>query len=133
MRSDTRTVTIHARPEDVFAIVAEPGALPRWAIGFAKSVALTDDGWRVELASGTRVPIRYVTSRELGVVDFHIAPAPGAGSVAHARILANGDGTEVVFTQFQGDAPDDVFDAQVEAVARELVVLKALAETECPL
>jgi hypothetical protein len=39
---------------------------------------------------------------------------------------------KVVFTQFQGDAPDDVFDAQVEAVRRELVVLKALAETECP-
>jgi hypothetical protein len=40
---------------------------------------------------------------------------------------------KVVFTQFQGDAPDDVFDAQVEAVRRELVVLKALAETACPL
>ncbi len=133
MRSDTRTITIDARPEDVFAIVAEPSALPRWAIGFAKSMALTDDAWTVELAGGTRVPIRYVTSREHGVVDFHIALAPDAGSVAHARILANGAGTEVVFTQFQGDALDEVFDAQVEAVARELVVLKALAETECPL
>ena len=133
MRSDTRTITIDARPEDVFAIVAEPSALPRWAIGLAKSVARTDDGWTVELASGTRVPIRYVTSPELGVVDFHIAAAPGVEAVAHARILANDGGTEVVFTQFQGDAPDEVFDAQVEAVTRELVVLKALAETECPL
>ena len=68
MRSDTRTITIDARPEDVFAIVAEPSALPRWAIGFAKSMALTDDAWTVELAGGTGVPIRYVTSREHGVV-----------------------------------------------------------------
>ena len=77
MRSDTRTITIDARPEDVFAIVAE--------------------------------------------------------AVAHARILANEDGTEVVFRQFQADAPVNVFDAQAEAVTRELVVLKVLAETECPL
>lgn len=133
MRSDTTTITIEAQPADVFAVVAEPSALPRWAIGFAKSVAETDDGWTAELASGARVPIRYVTNPELGVVDFHMEPAPGVEAVAHARILANGDGTEVVFTQFQGDQLDEVFDAQVEAVKHELVVLKALAETQCPL
>jgi hypothetical protein len=29
--------------------------------------------------------------------------------------------------------PDDVFDAQVRAVAHELVALKALLEVQCPL
>ncbi len=85
MRSDTRTITIHARPQDVFAIIAEPSALPRWAIGFAKSVALIDDGWTVELAGGTRVPIRYVTSPELGVVD-RAAPEPDQRTPAEVRL-----------------------------------------------
>lgn len=133
MRSDTTTIAIDARPEDVFAIVADPVALPRWAIGFAKSVAQHGDVWTVELASGDHVPIRYVTNPELRVVDFHIEPAPGVEAVAHARVLGNGERAEVIFTQFQRDQPDEIFDAQIEAVRHELVVLKALAETTCPL
>ena len=133
MRSDTASITIQAHPASVLAILAEPAALPRWAIGFAKSVAKTEHGWEVELASGGRVPIRYVVDHELGVVDFHMEPASGVETVAHARVLANGAGSEVVFTQFQGDQPEGVFDAQAQAVRHELIVLKALAETECPL
>lgn len=133
MRSDTKSVTIHAPRDEVFAIVADPTALPRWAIGFARSIAPSGDHWTVELASGDHVALRYVTSAELGVVDFHIEPAPGVEAVAHARVLANGDGAEVVFSQFQGGQPDEVFDRQVAALEHELVVLKALAEARCPL
>ena len=133
MRADTATVTINAPKEEVFALVAAPRELPRWAIAFAKSISETDDGrWTVELASGARLPIRYVTDPGLGVVDFHMEPEPGTDLVAHARVLANGESSEVVFTQFQGDAPDEVFEAQVVALRHELTVLKALAEARCP-
>ena len=37
MRSDTRTVTIGARPDDVLVFVGDGANLPRWAIGFARA------------------------------------------------------------------------------------------------
>ena len=49
-------------------------------------------------------------------------------------MLPNGDGAEVLFTQFQSPGLfDEAFAAQVRAVGRELVTLRALAEVECPL
>jgi Polyketide cyclase / dehydrase and lipid transport len=47
MRSDTRTITIAARPEDVLAFVGDGANLPRWAIGFATAVRPDDAGWIV--------------------------------------------------------------------------------------
>jgi hypothetical protein len=38
MRSDTQVVTIGAPPKDVLSFVGDGDNLPRWAIGFAKSV-----------------------------------------------------------------------------------------------
>ena len=58
MRSDTQTVTIDADPKDVLAFVANPENLPRWAIGFAKSVRRDAGHWLVttgQVLSGARV------------------------------------------------------------------------------
>jgi len=47
MRSDTQGVRIAAAPEEVWAFVADGANLPRWAIGFAKSVRPDRSGWTV--------------------------------------------------------------------------------------
>ncbi|HEX8769916.1 MAG TPA: hypothetical protein VF711_04020, partial [Acidimicrobiales bacterium] len=52
MRSDTRTVTIDAAPQDVLTFVADPANLPRWAIGFAKDVRHQQGGWVVSTTQG---------------------------------------------------------------------------------
>jgi uncharacterized protein YndB with AHSA1/START domain len=56
MRSDTQNVMIAATPEQVFAFVADGANLPRWAIGFAKSVRNAPSGWIVGTAQGGEVP-----------------------------------------------------------------------------
>ncbi len=38
MRTSTQSITIKATPGNVFAFVADPENLPKWAIGFAKKI-----------------------------------------------------------------------------------------------
>lgn len=133
MRANTQTVSIDMEPEAVRAFLAEPGNLPRWAVGFAKSVRRGPDGWLVTTAGG-EVPIEVVTVPGAGTVDFKMMPAPGVVALAACRALPCGAGTEVVFTQFQAPAmPDGVFEKNIAAVAHELRVLKAVLEVQCPL
>ncbi len=55
MRSDTQTVTIHARPEAVLGFVGDAENLPRWAVGFAKAVARDGDRWIVRTGADDEV------------------------------------------------------------------------------
>jgi uncharacterized protein YndB with AHSA1/START domain len=135
MRSNTQSVSLPGRPEDVFAFLADPENLPRWAVGFCRSIRRDDaERWTVETPSG-EVPVRYVTNAPLGTIDFHMDIAPAAKVVAYSRVIANGEGAEYVFTQFQAAGmPDAVFDGQVSALAEELHVLQAIfrARSACP-
>jgi hypothetical protein len=133
MRADTRTISIQAAPERVVEFLANPENLPRWAVGFAKSVRNHEGRWFVQTGAG-ELGIRIEADSRSGVVDFHIAVGEGAESLAGSRVLPNALGSEYVFTQFQAPGmPDDVFAKNVQAVGHELSVLKALLEVECPL
>src|SRR5260370_4682897 len=52
MRSDTQSVTIAAAPGQVLAFVADGANLPRWAIGFARSLRPGPSGWILGTAQG---------------------------------------------------------------------------------
>jgi hypothetical protein len=132
VRSDTQSITINARPSDVLAFVGNGANLPRWAIGFAKSVRPAEDGWVVTTGQGD-VPTTVAVHEAAGTVDFRMEPK-GAEATAFARVLPNADGSEFLFTQFQSPGmPDELFDQLVAAVGHELVALKALVEVICPL
>jgi uncharacterized protein YndB with AHSA1/START domain len=133
MRSDTQTTTIPASYERVFAFLAKPENLPRWAVGFAREIRRDGERWLVTTGHG-EVRVRYETDARLGVIDFRMEPAPGLEVVAHSRLVPNGEGVEYVFTQFQAPGqPDEVFEGQRAALADELEVLRALfrAQAAC--
>lgn len=133
MRADTKTISIQAKSDKVMDFLADPENLPRWAVGFAKSVRQDGDRWIVTTGGG-EMGIRIVAERSLGVLDFYMSPAPGVEGMAASRVVPAGDGVEYVFTQFQPQGmPDDIFAKNVQALAHELTVLKALLEIECPL
>ncbi len=133
MRSDTQAVTIHARPEKVLAFVGDGENLPRWAIGFARSVRRDEGGWIVTTSEGDVLTTVHV-DESAGTVDFRMRPQAGGETTAYARAVPNGEGTEFLFTQLQQPGTsEEVFDQLVAAVRHELVTLKALLEVECPL
>jgi hypothetical protein len=134
MRTHTTSIEIETSPSDAFAFVANGEKLPLWAIGFAKAIELNGDHWTVTLASGERLPLRIDSDPASGVVDYVMLPAPDVEAPAHTRVMPHATGTLYAFSMHQTpDLPDDVFDAQVAELERELTVLKAHLETACPL
>lgn len=134
MRSDTQQVAISVDHRQLFAFLADPGNLPKWAVGFCRAIRQDGDRWMVQTPQG-EVAVRYVTHPSLGIIDFLLSPGPGIEMTAYSRVLPNGDGSEYIFTQFQAPGmPDDVYEAQVRALKEELVVLRALmhAQAACP-
>ena len=128
MRADTQTITIDASLSKVFRFVSNPENLPHWARAFCQAIRPDGDAWLVSSPQG-EVRVRYRTDEALGVIDFHLSPAPGMEALAASRVLPNGDGAAYVFTQFQTPGmPDDVFTGQVHALREELLILKALLE-----
>ena len=134
MRTHTTSIEIQSPPSDTFAFVADGEKLPLWAIGFAKAIEPDGDHWIVTLASGERLPLRIDSDPATGVVDYVMLPASDVAAPAHSRVMPHAAGTLYAFSMHQTpDIPDEVFDAQVAELERELTVLKAHLETACPL
>ncbi|HEX2715788.1 MAG TPA: hypothetical protein VHM88_26695 [Candidatus Acidoferrales bacterium] len=130
MKSNTEQVTINVDHRHLFAFLADPNNLPRWAVGFCRAIRRDGDRWFAQTSQG-EVAIRYDTHPDLGIIDFHISLAPGTDVTAFSRVLPNGDGSEYVFTQFQAPGmPDDVFEGQVRALKEEMVMLSALMHAQ---
>jgi hypothetical protein len=134
MRTHTTSIKIKSSAANAFAFVADGGKLPLWAIGFAKAIEPDGERWLVTLASGERLPLRIDRDPMSGVVDYVMLPAPNLEAPAHTRVMPHADGTLYAFSMHQTpDVSDDVFDARVAALERELTVLKAHLETARPL
>jgi hypothetical protein len=134
MRADTQSVTVPASAEHVFAFLADLENLPRWAVGFARSIRRGAEEWIAQTAGGD-LPIRVVADAQRGTIDFHLGQAPGVEAVAYSRVVPNDSGAEYVFTQFQRPGmTDEVFAAQRAALADELAILPILfrAQAACP-
>lgn len=128
MNADTQTITIDSDWREVFQFVAQPRNLPHWARAFCQAIRPDGDAWLVTSPQG-EVRVRYCTDAVVGIIDFHLSPAPGVEALAASRVVPNGEGSEYVFTQFQAPfMPDDVFARQVHALRQELAILKALLE-----
>ncbi len=133
MHANTKTVSIDANPIKVWQFLADPRNLPRWAVGFAKSVREEGGRWFVQTGAG-EMGVRVMADDAGGVVDFWMSPAPGVEVLAASRVIPRGDGSEYTFTQFQAPGmSDETFLKNVKALEHELTVLKAIAEVECPL
>src|SRR5262245_19136820 len=119
MRANTQSISIAANPKKIVQFLADPRNLPRWAVGFAKSVHQADGHWVVRTGAAD-MGIRIVADEVTGVVDFMMSPAPGVESLAASRVIPRGDGSEYAFTHFQAPGmPDDLFDKNVRAVEHE--------------
>src|SRR2546425_2708808 len=76
MRADTQTITIDANLSKVFRFVSNPENLPHWARAFCQAIRPDGDAWLVSSPQG-EIRVRYRTDEALGVIDFHLSPAPG--------------------------------------------------------
>ena len=109
----TRSISIAAPPSSVLEFVGDARTLPCWAPAFTRGVEPEGEHWRID---GDRL-VDVRVSRELGTVDILAADDPRRG--AFSRVIANGDGSEYLFTlQFPDGTSED-------AVARQMAVVEA--------
>ena len=120
INSTTQTISIDATPDTVLDLIGDPLQLPRWAPGFARAVRADGEGWIVD-NGGTEIRRHIPVSREHGTVDF--LSGPGAAHGLFTRVVANGEGSQLVFTFITPDA-----EAQRAMISRELERVKALCE-----
>jgi hypothetical protein len=126
--SKTLSVSIDRPPAVVYAFVAEPTNLTQWAGGLARSVTRVGDAWVVEMPQGS-VGFRFVGHNDLGVLDHVVTVAPGVEILNPMRVVANGSGSEVLFTLFQLPAMlDREFAEDAALVQRDLETLKRVVE-----
>lgn len=128
MNSRTITCPINRPPSEVYDFASNPENLPQWVRSFCLSVRKSGDEWQMETPTGW-VGIRFVPANELGVLD-HVVTLPDGQSVLNPmRVVANGDGSEVMFTLFQiPGMSDEQFSKDAGMVEADLQTLKAVLE-----
>lgn len=130
MRTDTQTIVLDGDRDHIFRFIADAENLPRWAVGFCRSIVRDGAGWIVRTAEG-EVGLRMTTDAVNGVIDFHMIPARGVEVTAFSRVVPAHGGALFAFTQMQSaDMPDEVFTAQVTALGEELEVLRHVVRAQ---
>ncbi len=119
-----------ARPaQEVYDFLSDPAHFPQWARGLGHSFEHVEGmTWRAETPMG-RMRVLFSEPNRHGVLDHAVIPEDGPAMHNPMRVVANGDGAEVIFTLFQrpGMSGDEVA-ADAGVVARDLAALKVLLE-----
>jgi hypothetical protein len=128
MNATTQSGTISASPRAAFDFISRAENLPKWAPGFAQSVAPEGDHW---IAKNARGEIRFALrcNADSGTVDFLAMVGPGEYLLtAPTRLVANGvRSSEYIFTLFQlPGEKDDAFASRQGALKDEFLRLDRL-------
>lgn len=128
--SRTISISINRGWRDVYEAFWRPLDFAKWASGLVEGqLAQRGDVWTARGPEGPIV-IRFSPRNDFGVMDHVVEVAPGSEVHVPLRIIANGDGAEVLLTLFrQPDMSDERFAADAALVLRDLQKLKRLAES----
>lgn len=122
------TVSIDRPAAEVYAWVRDPAHLPLWAAGLAAGIQRVRGEWVADSPMG-RVLVRFVPVNEYGVLDHDVVLPDGTATTNPLRVLADGAGSEVVFSlrRAPGATAEEVT-ADAAAVAADLETLKRVLE-----
>lgn len=128
MKSKTITVAIEAPPDEVYSFASDPRNFPQWAPSFARSIAPVNGEWVVQTTEGS-INIRFVAKNDFGILDHYVRLISGLEIYNPVRVIANGEGSEVMFTLFQTPNMSEEKHAEdAKMVEGDLLVLKRLME-----
>jgi hypothetical protein len=112
----------------VYDYASDPRHVPEWAPGLGRSIEYDDGGWFIPTDEG-RVGLAFAEPNPFGVLDHDVTLPTGEVITVRMRAVAEGDGTEVVFTlRRQPGVTDDEFDRDEGLVQADLNRLKAILE-----
>ena len=122
------SVSIDRPAAAVYAYARDPAHLPEWAAGLAAGIRRERGEWVADSPMG-RVLVRFVPVNEYGVLDHDVVAPDGTTTTNPLRVLADGQGSEVVFTlRRRPGMTVEEFDADAAAVSADLATLKRVLE-----
>jgi hypothetical protein len=130
MASQSRhlSVPIDRPAGEVYAYARNYRNLPEWAAGLASGIRLVAGRWLAESPMG-QVEVRFVPVNDLGVLDHDVVLPSGETVTNPLRVLADGDGSEIVFTvRRRPGMSDEEFAADAAAVQADLETLRSVLE-----
>lgn len=129
MASEARTlsVSINRSAAEAYEFLLLPENFAKWASGLG-ALRRAGADWIAELPEGP-MKVRFSERNSFGVLDHWVTPARGGSVYVPLRVVANGDGCEVVLTLFRRpDMSDEKFAADAEWVMRDLLAAKRILE-----
>ncbi|MGP3989747.1 SRPBCC family protein [Streptomyces sp. 3N207] len=124
------SVRIDRTVDDVYAYASDPANVPSWARGLGSSIETIDAQWVAESSPMGRVVVTFAPRNELGVLDHDVTLPSGETIYNPVRVIADGTGSEVVFTlRRQPEMSDVEFERDAGLVAADLARLKELLES----
>lgn len=114
---------------DVYEYVADPSHLPAWAPGLGSTIENTGGRWLMDSTLG-RIEVVFAPRNDFGVLDHHVTIlASGETFYNPVRVIADGHGSEIIFTVRRPDgATDEDFERDLNAVQADLDGLKRILE-----
>jgi Polyketide cyclase / dehydrase and lipid transport len=113
---------------EVYAYVGDPANLPTWASGLSSSIEQREGRWFAGSPMG-EVEVSFVPANPYFVLDHDVKLPDGTTFNNPMRVIADGDGCEVVFTlRRRPDMSDDDYEADATAIRTDLATLKRLLE-----
>jgi len=121
--------SVRKSARELYEMLWAPENFPKWASGLS-GASLERDGaaWKAQGPAGP-IRIRFSDHNSFGVMDHWVEVEEGRVVYVPLRIIANGDGSEVMLTLFRQPGMSAEKFAEDEAwVRKDLASLKALAE-----
>ena len=121
-------MSIDAPAVAVYRFASDPLNMPRWAAGLGSSISKIDGRWMVETPGGV-VTVEFAPANTLGVLDHTVTLGDGTKIYMPMRVIANGEGAELVLTLYRQPGMSDAqFERDAGLVQKDLATLKRLVE-----
>ena len=130
LEAKTISVSINCNWRDLYEAFWKPETFPKWASGLSNSsLEKAGEDWKARGPEGP-IRIKFTDYNPFGVMDHWVDLGQGRVIYVPLRVVENDKGAEVLLTLFrQPEVTDRKFAEDEDWVKRDLLALKALAET----
>jgi hypothetical protein len=130
VRAKSLSVSIARSAAQAYEFLSLPENFPKWASGLGTSMRQAGADWIADTADGP-MTVCLTERNSLGVLDHSVTRPNGPTLYVPLRVVANGDGCDLVVTLFRwSDMSDEKFVLAVERVMRDLLAAKRLLEMQ---
>lgn len=129
-RSRTISIPIYRAYAEVYEFLVEPRNFPSWASNLGPDFTrITDYEWATTTRNG-RVILRFAPRNSYGILDHQVFLEGKTPYTSPMRLIANDEGCEIIYTQFQrAGMSDEAFASEVEWVTSDFEALRSLLES----